>query len=105
MKVVQNAGKKRQTLKDSVLAAVNTLIDEHPLEYHPFLYNMLLREVDILAANYQATNIPIIDAVVEETAMTKAQVGQYIIDMDLENRTRLSTAIREQIRSLKELGL
>lgn len=107
MRVNIDSGEKRTKKKASVLKAVWELIENYPSEYHPYLYNALIREADIMVADSTAgvpidnTKVPILMAVVNNTAKNLSQVVTDVLEMDFNDRTRLAGAMAKQIQDLK----
>ena len=102
--LITNTVARKAAKKQQIIAAVNAIIDAHPKEYHPILWDALLREVHLLEAD-TSSYVPVLQAIVDNTSYTLLQVATNISNTDISDRERLATVIAKQINDIKSAGV
>ena len=105
MSIIQiDTTQKATNKKKQIIAAVNAIIDAHPKEYHPQLWDAMLREVHMLEAD-TSSYVPVLQAIVDNTSYTLLQVATNISNTDISDRERLATVVAKQINDIKSAGV
>lgn len=103
MKVVFDPTKRKASNKSKILSEIWKAIESHHPEYHPLLWQCMVEEVAALKLDTTA-NVPIIQAIVDNTNKTKVQVATDIDNEHKALHVKLGNVMAKQIQDLKAVA-